>query len=94
MSTFGAELRRIRTERNRTLLDLAAAAECTETFVCQLESGRSLPKEQQIRSMGQALNLGDGAITDLIVLAMGDHWERHNRRDRTGAALGKKRRKA
>jgi transcriptional regulator with XRE-family HTH domain len=49
---FGAELRRLRRAANLTLVDLAAAADCSVVYVSQVERGdKSPPTPQKIEAM-------------------------------------------
>ncbi|MCP5031998.1 MAG: helix-turn-helix domain-containing protein [Actinomycetia bacterium] len=57
-ATFGEELRRWRTARGVSQLDLAGAAEVSQRHVSFLETGRSKPSPEMVVHLGRTLDLG------------------------------------
>lgn len=55
--TFGDELRRWRTTRRMSQLDLAVAAEVSQRHLSFLETGRSKPSPEMVVHLGRALEL-------------------------------------
>jgi len=55
--TFGDELRRWRSQRRMSQLDLAVAAEVSQRHLSFLETGRSKPSPEMVIHLGRALDL-------------------------------------
>ena len=68
-SAFGAELRRWRTTRRHSQLDLAALADVSQRHLSHLETGRSNPSREMVARLASALDVPLRARNELLTAA-------------------------
>ncbi len=61
---LGSRLRRYRKERGMTMMVLAASAQCSQTFLSEVETGMLLPSVPMLQRLSRALQVSMSSLLD------------------------------
>ena len=73
---IGESIKRIRKEREMTMVVLSRASQCSQSYLSRVESGVNIPSISMLRRLARALGVKPSFLLGEGAQSMGDHTER------------------